>query len=515
MRTFRPLTALFLLGLSACPAASLAADDVASLRAELDALKADYSSKVAALESRLSQLESAQNDSAQSTSAAAGAAPATPGTAAPPAGAPTPDADTVAMAAQLAAAAGGAQSTAPATPSAPYDGGAAPTPYRAGGGQTAFNPAVSVILAGNYAHLSEDPSSYRIGGFIPSGDEIGPGERSFNLGESELTLAANVDPYFFANVTAAISSDNEIEVEEAYFRTLALHEGFTVKGGRFFSGLGYLNEVHAHAWDFIDQPLVYQAFFGNQLAQDGLQVKWLAPTDTFIELGAEAGNGSAFPGTHRDRNGLNGETLFAHVGGDIGDSTSWRTGVSWLHSRADDRTYEDTDQFGTPVVDAFTGTSRTWGADAVLKWAPHGDSVRRQLKVQGEYFHRTEDGQLLFDPIFDGVSGYRSSQSGWYLQSVYLFRPRWRVGLRYDSLDSGTPRLQSIDLGFLSRADFPALLPASPDRVTVMLDWSPSEFSRLRAQYALDDARTGPGERDRQFFIQYLYGIGAHGAHKY
>jgi hypothetical protein len=417
------------------------------------------------------------------------------------------------MAAQLAAAAGGAQTTAPAAAAVPYAGAA---PYQPGGGQTAFNPSISMILAGNYAHLSEDPSTYRIGGFLPSSDEIGPGERSFNLGESELTVAANVDPYFFANVTASITGDNEIEVEEAYFRTLALREGFTVKGGRFFSGLGYLNEVHAHAWDFVDQPLVYQAFFGNQLTQDGLQVKWLAPTDTFIELGAEAGNGRAFPGTHRNSNSLNGETLFAHVGGDIGDSTSWRTGLSWLHSRADDRTYDDTDQFGTPVLNAFTGTSRTWGVDGILKWAPHGDSVRRQLKVQGEYFHRTEDGQLAFDTLAsNAMSGYRSSQSGWYVQSVYLFHPRWRVGLRYDSLDSGTPRIDDVNLGLLSRADFPALLPASPDRVTVMLDWSPSEFTRLRAQYALDDARAGPDQRDRQFFIQYLYGIGAHGAHKF
>ena len=47
-----------------------------------------------------------------------------------------------------------------------------------------------------------------------------------------------------------------------------------------------------------------------------------------------------------------------------------------------------------------------------------------------------------------------------------------------------------------------------------MLDWNPSEFSRLRAQYAWDEARDD-GERDGQFFLQYLYGIGAHGAHKY
>ena len=208
---------------------------------------------------------------------------------------------------------------------------------------------------------------------MPSGGEVGPGERSFNLGESELTLSANVDPYFSAQMTAALTAEDEIEVEEAFFRTLALPSGFTAKGGRFFSGFGYLNEVHAHAWDFVDQPLVYQAFFGDQFTQDGVQVKWLAPTELFVELGAETGNGDAFPATRRNRNGMNGATLFAHVGGDVGDSTSWRAGAAWLDQRAEDRTFEDVDEFGQPVINAFTGKSRTWVVDAVLKWTPLGD----------------------------------------------------------------------------------------------------------------------------------------------
>jgi hypothetical protein len=444
------------------PCASVAADDLASLRAELDALKSEYSNRVNALESRINQLEASQ----------VAAAPAAP------------------VAQESPAASAGR------------------------GGAAAFNPAISMILAGNYANLSADPQTYRIAGFLPGGDEVGPGERSFNLGESELTVAANVDPYFFANVTASITSDNEIAVEEAYFRTLGLHEGLTIKGGRFFSGLGYLNEIHAHAWDFVDQPLVYQAFFGNQLTQDGLQVKWLAPTDTFVELGAEAGNGDRFPATHRDRNGLNGATLFAHVGGDIGDSTSWRTGLSWNDSHADNRSYRDTDEFGASVVNAFTGTAHTWVVDALMKWSPNGDSTRRQLKLQAEYMHRTEDGQLAFDTTAANLEGdYRSSQSGWYAQAVYLFKPRWRVGARYDSLDSGDPRIGLVQASALPFSAFPTLMPASPDRFTLMLDWSPSEFSRLRGQYAWDESRLD--QRDHQFILQYLYSIGAHGAHKF
>jgi hypothetical protein len=46
-----------------------------------------------------------------------------------------------------------------------------------------------------------------------------------------------------------------------------------------------------------------------------------------------------------------------------------------------------------------------------------------------------------------------------------------------------------------------------------MLDWSASEFTRLRLQYAWDDAQRRA--RDRQFFLQYIFSIGAHGAHKF
>jgi hypothetical protein len=314
---------------------------------------------------------------------------------------------------------------------------------------------------------------------------------------------------------AALSAEDTVEVEEAYFRTLALPEGFTLKGGRFFSGFGYLNEVHAHAWDFVDQPLVYQAFWAGQYKQDGLQLKWLAPTELFVELGAEAGNGGEFPGTRRNRNGMNGGTLFAHVGGDVGDSTSWRAGAAWSELHAENRTYEDTNEFGEPVLNAFTGTSRTWVADAVLKWAPHGNVTRQQLKVQGEYMRRTESGQLAFDTEGLALSdGYESEQSGWYLQSVFQFMPRWRVGLRYDRLDSGTPTIDLVRAGLLSPEAFPALLSSNPERVSIMLDWNPSEFSRLRAQYDWDDARD-QGDQDRTFRLQYIYGIGAHGAHKY
>ena len=260
---------------------------------------------------------------------------------------------------------------------------------------------------------------------------------------------------------------------------------------------------------------MYQAFFGGaQLGQDGAQLRWLAPSEYFLELGAEAGSGRSFPGTQRNANSLASDALFAHLGGDIGDSTSWRTGVSWLDARSTGRAYQDVDQFGAPITNAFTGTSRTWVVDGTLKWAPHGDPTHHQFKLQGEWMHRTEDGRLTFDLTGRNlVGGYGSSQSGWYMQAVYEFIQRWRVGVRYDSMSSGTPGIGLVGSGALPLTAFPTLASASPERTTLMIDWSLSEFSRFRAQYALDDARASA--RDRQFLLQYILAIGAHGAHKF
>jgi len=46
-----------------------------------------------------------------------------------------------------------------------------------------------------------------------------------------------------------------------------------------------------------------------------------------------------------------------------------------------------------------------------------------------------------------------------------------------------------------------------------MVDWSPSEFSRVRVQFAR--SQTVADFTDNQFFVQYILSLGAQGAHKY
>ncbi len=378
----------------------------------------------------------------------------------------------------------------------------------------ALNPAISLILNGIYANLSQDPAGFRIDGFVPTMGEVAPPVRGLSLGESELTLAANVDHMFRGSLTASFAAEGGADVEEGYIQTLALSNGFTLKAGRFFSGVGYQNQVHAHAWDFTDAPLANKVFLGNQLADDGVQLKWIAPSDLYIDLGGEAGRGRKFPAGPdggRDKNGVGSGVLFAHVGGDIGASTAWQLGISHLQTSPQDRSYTDVDAAGASVTNSFTGRSRLWVLDGVLKWAPYGNPTETSLKLQGEYFRRSEDGDLVFNTLSASPpsGALNSSQSGWYVQGVYQFAPLWRVGVRYDRLYAGTVTLGAP----LTAADFPTLKAYDPRRETAMLDWSPSEFSRVRVQLARDRSRRDA--TDRQLFVQYIVSLGAHGAHKF
>lgn len=463
--------------LCAAPAARAASDsELAEIRRQIEELKTSYERRIQALEERLKQAESA---SRQATEAAG-------------------KAETAAQSAESAAAQANSRPQA----------------------ANAFNPAISLVLQGQYGWIQPNPDTYRIQGFIPPSSNLAVGARGFNLGESELILTAGVDPYFTGRLVAALTPDNHAEVEEAFAETTRLPHGFTLRAGRWRSAIGYLNEQHPHAWDFVDAPLPYQAFFGGSYLAQGIQARWVAPTDIYVELGLEGGQGLTFPGTANNTSGFSATSLFAKFGGDLGTSYSWLAGISQVRASPKDRTFDDVDSAGAQVTNSFSGNSTTTIADFVLKWAPDGNPAERNFKFQTEYFWRSESGTATFDQngasnvVAGPVSApYSSRQSGWYAQAVYQFVPRWRVGLRYDRLDSGTVKNQLASGLGLSPADFPVLASYNPSRLAVMMDFSPTEFSRLRFQ-AMKDYIAG-GVTGNQYWVQYIMSIGPHGAHQF
>ncbi len=260
-------------------------------------------------------------------------------------------------------------------------------PSPAGANGNAFNPAMSVILNGQYAYHSLKPDDYVRAGF-PLAGEAGPGAQGLSIGESEVSLAANIDEKFYGQLTLSAETENgqdHVGIEEAFVDATALPAGFTLRAGRFFSDIGYLNSHHAHTDKFSDRPLVYQAFLGGQYGDDGVQLRWVAPTDLFIELGGEAFRGDQFPSGGAGHNGVGVTTLFAHAGGDLGVENSWLAGVSMLHSNT------------SGAEDGFSGINKLYVADVTWKWAPQGNTKDGGITVRSEYFIDDRDGTYV-DP---------------------------------------------------------------------------------------------------------------------
>jgi len=378
----------------------------------------------------------------------------------------------------------------------------------------AFNPAISLILQGTYGQLQRDPAIPTTGFTMSPPNNTGY-TKGFSLGESELSIAANIDPQFRGIGTFSLKPTGGISVENGFVQTSALGNGLNLKFGRFFSGLGYLNEQHSHTWDFVDQPLVYRVLWDNQLADDGVQLKWLAPTDMFVEIGGELGRGLGFPGTDKNQNGSGAEALFAHIGDDVGIENSWRAGVSLHETKRENAVNNAVNSFGissSSITNIFNGDTHTSGLDFIWKYSPNGNIRERYLKFQGEYFRRTESGQLTYGNA-GPTDSYAVTQSGWYLQSVYQFMPTWRTGLRYDRLDPGNASIGASIANVATGNNLINNYAFNPSRVTWMTDYNPSEFTRLRLQLAHDNSRQGLP--DNQLFLQYIMSMGAHGAHQY
>lgn len=349
----------------------------------------------------------------------------------------------------------------------------------------AFNPAISIVLNGSYQNHSLNPENYVRAGFAPV-EGSGPETQGLSLGESEISFAANIDDKFYGQLTLAFG-DGEVGVEEAYIDTTGLPNGLSLRAGRFFSNIGYLNSHHAHTDSFFDRPLAYQSFLANQYGDDGVQLRWVAPTDLFLELGAEVFAGNSYPAAGADNNGIGTKTLFAHVGGDVGGENSWLAGVSVL----------DADTVNGD--DGFSGNSRLYIADATWKWAPQGNFKDGGITVRGEYFLDERDGEF-FDVNAEQLPiAWNGTRHGAYLEGAYRFNRRWETGYRFDQLwaDESGPYASLYD----------------PYRNSLMLTWRNSEFSLFRLQYSQD--KPNETDTDHAVYLQYQTSLGAHGAHKF
>ena len=344
--------------------------DVNELRAQIDALKADYDKRIQMLEAQLQALQS----QTQSTSK-----PETPVETAAP--------QQQQSAAQVPAGAQGAGGP----------GGALPV-YGGTGGEKVFNPDIAVI--GDFL------------GAIGS-KKVNP-DPALQMHESEASFQAIIDPYARADFFLSFGQEG-VELEEGYITFPALPGGLLMRVGKMRAAFGKVNTLHNHVLPWTDRPIMTNNLVAGEegINDAGISVARLIPNKwVFLEATAQAYRGDSNDVFHSSKRGE-----LAYVGHfrgyqDITESTNVDLGVSYArgHNPAG-------------LADFDLGRFRTtlWGADATIRWRPLKRSIYRSFVGRSEY-------------VWSGRAQPNGVQHarGYYIAGDYQFARRWFAGLRYD-----------------------------------------------------------------------------------
>jgi hypothetical protein len=295
---------------------------------------------------------------------------------------------------------------------------------------------------------------------------------ALSLDEAELSLQAIVDPYARADFFLSGSPDG-VEVEEGYVTFPALPGGLLMKVGKMKAQFGKVNTLHPHTLPWVDEPLPLRNLLGGEegLNDSGVSVSRLIPAGTlFLEATGEVYNGSNGVFTGQRRRDL---TYVGRLRGyrDLSEGTNLDVGTSFAYGRNDAR------------PDA---TTRLFGFDATLRYRPLRRAIYKRFLARTELFWSRRD---TADP------GERADAFGAYLSGEYQFARRWFAGGRYDWSD---------------RAVDPALRDRSG---SLTLTYWPSEFSQVRGQ--LRRTSYAEGVDANEVLFQFLFAIGAHGAHAF
>ncbi len=352
-------------------------------------------------------------------------------------------------------------------------------------------PDISLIGTFAGAWFSDDPT-LRLRAHEPV-------HRGPQLQEIELALQANIDPFVRADVFLALSLGG-IEVEEAYATTLGLPWNLQLRAGQMYAPFGRFNQLHfLEVTPFADMPLPNRRFFGGeQLRGVGAEGSWLLPLPFFVEVRAAAltaGNEVSFgvPGGDIERvtDLLGVARILTSL--DLSGRLSVNLGASVANGPNSSGGLLVTDRNRTDVL----------GGDLYLRL--RDQSSRAFTALQTEYLYRRST-----------TPGGRLEQGGAYAWLVRRFDAEWEAAFRYDFL--GLPDGRAVGDPVPDGEIAPFLLPASQQRVGAAISYYPSEFQRIRLQANYDfglETPDAPAGGVQEYFIQYQFVMGAHGAHPF
>jgi hypothetical protein len=430
------------------------APSAVELRADIDRLRKEFETVRDTYGERLSALESKLAELEKAGTAA-------------PAAEPVP----VLPPEQPAAATPPPQQTPPPQPpptQPPAAGTNVPVPQGAAG---AGGPEGALPVYGNTSALSKifNPDMAVIGNFVgAAGSNTVDPLPAMELQEAEASFQAVVDPYARADFFLSASPEG-LDVEEGYITFTGLPAGLLLKVGKMKAQFGKVNTMHSHVLPWVDVPLPMKNLLGGDegLNDAGMSVsKLIANPFIFLEATGEVYKGDNDLFTSYKRSDL---AYVARLRGyrDLSEGTNLDVGTSFAYGH------------NPGGVDT---TTRLYGFDATFRYRPLRRAIYKRLLARTELFWSHHDEVPLRQDAFGG-----------YVSGEYQFAQRWFAGGRYDWSDRATNASVTDKSG------------------SVLLTYWPSEFSQIRGQYRRTNYGDGPTANELLF--QFLFSIGAHGAH--
>lgn len=339
-----------------------------------------------------------------------------------------------------------------------------------------------------------------------------PKQRGFTMPNAELAISGVVDPYFFgqANIITFIDDEGEtvLELEEAFIRTQALPYGLEVKAGQFFTEFGRQNQRHPHSWSWIDQPVIMSRVFGGDgMRGQGARVSVDLPLSwqSDVLFGMQNARGETMASFFGEGEGIAGyepgvETDTRNLG-DLSYHGRWSNALDV----SDDLTVRFGASFAVGPNSAGVETDTLiWGAHVALRWRPAGGTrgfpfVTWETEVIGR--------EAEVDEFDDGIDVYPEdtlSDTGLFSQVLVGFHPGWSAGVRVDFATGDGDSVGGTE------AD-----PMRDDRLRIspLIAWQPSEFSRLRLQYNYDQADHLEDDDAHSIWLSLDILIGSHPPH--
>lgn len=377
----------------------------------------------------------------------------------------------------------------------------APGANGAEGGTRPFGSAMNPDIGANalLLYTNSNRGNYLLDS--NASDRNGP-----SVQELEVSFISDVDPY--SRLRLNFSSHQEMptsgpiprnggewkfEPEEAYAETT--HVPYvTLKVGKFKALLGKHNDLHTHAFPFIDAPLANAVLLGDEGLNDvGVSAAYLAPLSWFSELTLQlfSGRPETSPGgvDYFNNGSANASVQVAHWKNlvDLSDSLTGELGVSYAQG-----TNEATDANGRGQI----GDTDFLGADLTFKWRPVEGGKYHSLAWATEALQRK-----IYRPLSSNIGQGIASWIQWQMDE------RWWLQFRADYLEVN-------DTDTAKSPAYNDQVAPFQRRYTALLAFNPSEFSGFRLQYSRNyDA--GQPDPEQKIYLQFSYTIGFHPAHSY